>query len=149
MNNKVQALLDLVKTFNAGNSWDVEGLMQWQFIKKAIQDLELAEVIKVFEAIVILASNEDQEEKEYPDPLNECLMKLRKLLAIGFWAKVIEIELSEDNQIMAKLKVTEFVGTLPQFSRSAIKDSLINTNEFTIAHFASACLKQPAPDMFF
>lgn len=154
MSDKTKALLDLIKTFYAGNSWDVEGLMQWQLIKCAIQDLELEEIVETFEAIMVLSltsttSNIYKGKTTYPDPINECLLKLQHMLAVGFWAKIIEIDLSSENDTNAKLKVTEFVGTLPQFSRSAIKNSLIDANEFPIAHFASACLQQPAPNLFF
>lgn len=152
---KVQALLDRVGKFYTSNNWRIDdGLLQWQFIKQAIQELELEEIIEAYEAIKRLSltsstSNIYGGKREYPDPLKECLRKLQHLLAVGFWAKVIEIDLSSNDEINARMKVTEFVVTLPQFSRSAIKESMIDANEFPIAHFASACLQQPAPDMFF
>lgn len=154
MSDKTKALLDHIQTFNSKNCWDIEGLTQWQLIKHEIQQLELEEIVEVFEASMWLSitsatTNIYEGKKEYPDPLNECLQKLQKFLAVGFWAKIIEIEFSSSDEIKARLKVTEFVGTLPQFSRSAIKNSHIDAIEFPIAHFASACLQQPAPNMFF
>lgn len=161
MSDKTMALLDRVKTFHASNNWRMDdGLLQWQLIKQDIQGLELKEIIEVFEAVMWLSltsttSKIYEGKREYPDLLNQCLLKLQHFLAVAFWVKIVIIEVTADDYAKSRMQVTELVGTIPQFSRSAIKtvsnvkNSLINAEDFPIAHFASACLQQPAPDMFF
>lgn len=151
---KAQELLTRVTKFYASNRWQtIDAANEWLSLIPLLNKLGLQDAIEAFEWIMVcvLMSQTDSHyagKKSQETPLDECMHKLKKMISVGFWAKIIEIELSTKSEVEARLKVTEFVATLPQFSRSAIKKSMIDADEFPLANYASACLQEPAPNIF-